>query len=193
MGIFHRLSNLITTFLHQLAATGSYSNGRDTLARRPENDLKAFINYYIADEHVTRSLYSIDKAFHPHPAGKRYWQNAVTSEDTKLVHFAMHIKTRLCVGYLVTEFTGKQFVSIERMMVIPEYRRIKVGTRLLLRCVADLPPGVSKLSYVVPEGDLDTQLFLKNTGFKARLPLKENHFPDYQNVNGIRFTWDEAK
>jgi GNAT superfamily N-acetyltransferase len=161
--------------------------------RNPENDIKNWVNYYVADEHVARSLYSIDKAFHPHPAGKRYWQTVVASEETKLVHFAMHIKTRLCLGYLVTQYTGKSAVNIERMLVIPEYRRIKVGTRLLLRCIADMPPGIHKLAYVVPEGDLDTQLFLKATGFKARLPIKENHFPDYQSVNGIRFTWDEAK
>jgi hypothetical protein len=84
-------------------------------------------------------------------------------------------------------------VTIDRMLVIPEYRRIKVGTRLLLRCISDFPPGVTKLSYVVPEGDLDTQMFLKTAGFKARLPIKENYFPDYQTVNGIRFIWDEAK
>ena len=75
-------------FSRLLAAIGYYFNGRYALTR-PTNDIKNFINYYVADEHVTRSLYSIDKAFHPHPQGKRYWQNSVIADESKLVHFAI--------------------------------------------------------------------------------------------------------
>jgi hypothetical protein len=124
---------------------------------------------------------------------KRYWQGVILDDPNYLVHYAMHVGSRMCLGYLVTKYTGRQSVTIERMLVSPEQRRIKIGTRLLLRCVSDKPPGAGKLVYVVPEGDLDTQLFLKSTGFRAKLPIKEGHFPGYANPNGIRFIWDEVK
>ena len=192
MGIFHHLLNLFTTSLPRLAGIGSYWNGRDALTRRKDkNALGSYINYYVAEENAISALYHLDKDFHLRPAGKRYWQDVVMNDPAYLVHYAKHISTKVCVGYAVTKYTGKSSLVIERLLVMPEHRRIKIGTRLLLRCVADLPPGIHKMTYVVPEGDLDTQLFLKQTGFKARLPLKENHFPTYSSPNGIRFTWDE--
>lgn len=80
-------------------------------------------------------------------------------------------------------------VQITRLLVAPDKRRAKIATRLMLSVKAAMPPMIDKLQFVVPELDLDTQLFLRRLEFKARLPLKANAFPGYENENGISFVW----
>jgi hypothetical protein len=157
---------------------------------KPSNDLDRYVSITVADPFYTKPLAAVDKTYHPHPMPRKWWSNrcAMDMEIDTVVHAAVDGQTKIVLGYIVSSWDGNsRAVTIERLLVSPQFRRSKVATQLLLRVKADMPPITDRLIYVVPELDLDTQLFLKETGFKARLPLKANAFPGYVNENGILF------
>lgn len=105
-----------------------------------------------------------------------------------LAHIAVHKKTSV-LGYVVSRYQGGSTIRIERLLVAPPVRRFKIASRLMVRLVSDKPDEVDRMIFNVPEGDLETQLFLRSVGFKATLPIREGAFPTYSNTNGIRFVW----
>ena len=157
------------------------------------NDLNDYIRYELAQPFMAKTLTAFDKDFHPHPHDRKFW-TAVCSPELELsfvVHVAVAGRMRELVGYLITEYTGKSFIEIHRLLVAPHRRRIKVATRLLLTAIAEKPYSANKLIYTVPENDLDTQVFLRASGFKAKAPLVKDAFPGYNHPDGIKFIWRE--
>jgi GNAT superfamily N-acetyltransferase len=150
-----------------------------------------YISVSGAGEFHTRQIAAFDNRYHPHPMPRKWWSARLSELDPDtLVHIAFCDHTRKIFGYAVSYWpiTGKA-VSITRLLVAPDKRRAKIATRLMLSVKAAMPPMIDKLQFVVPELDLDTQLFLRHLEFKARLPLKANAFPGYANENGISFVW----
>jgi hypothetical protein len=128
------------------------------------------------------------------PKSDKWWFRRLEfgEETNTVVHVAVHAHTRSLVGYIVTTWATHNTIRIDRLLVGKDFRRIRVGSRMLLRVLSDKPREVSKLAYVVPEQDLETQLFLKSVGFNAKLPLRQNAFPDTESGVGIKFEWIET-
>jgi len=68
-------------------------------------------------------------------------------------------------------------VTLENLVVAPQWQRRGVGTRLLEAVKAKLLQGYDCISAVVPETNTAAQLLLRSTGFKATKVLR-NHFGD---------------
>lgn len=156
--------------------------------KKTPNALGNYINIVVADYIHVRAIYNLDKDFHPYPMPKKWWAEKIGSDPGYVVYAAVCGDTKITVGYVVTSYNDNpKVLRIERLLVAPNYRRYKVGTMLVLRVLADMPPVATNLVYLVPELDLPTHLFLRACGFRARLPIKANAFPMYENSNGIRF------
>ncbi len=163
---------------------------------KPSNDLDRYVSITVADAFYTKPITFMDNKYHPHPMPRKWWSRrlALDLEIDTVVHAAVHGESKLLMGYIISSWDGQSdTVTISRLLVAPEFRRTKIATMLLLRVKSDMPPICSKIAFVVPELDLDTQLFLKETGFRARVPLKANAFPGYVNENGISFVWKASK
>ena len=156
-------------------------------------ELVNYVNYRVATPFDLKAIQKLDatnKQFHK---SNKWWQSRLDAglEAHTVVHVACHIHTRQLVGYVVSTWSAENTLRIDRLLVGDEFRRIRVGTRLLLRVISDKPPTVERMIYTVPEQDLDTQLFLKSVGFKAVLPLREDVFPHTETGIGIKFDWNE--
>jgi len=152
-----------------------------------------YVNYRVARPLDLRSIQALDATNKQFRKSNRWWQNRLDMDEEShtVVHVAAHIHTRQIVGYVVTTWSSENTIRIDRLLVGDEFRRIRIGTRLLLRVIADKPPTVDRMIYTVPEEDLDAQLFLKSVGFKAVLPLREAVFPHTETGIGIKFEWNE--
>lgn len=163
---------------------------------KPSNDLDRYVSITVADAFYAKPVVALDNMYHPHPMPRKWWSQrlALDLEIDTVVHTAVHGETKIVMGYIVSSWDGQSdSVSITRLLVAPSFRRTKIATMLVLRVQADMPPITNKPTFLVPELDLDTQLFLKDTGFRAKVPLKANAFPGYVNENGILFIRKESK
>lgn len=154
-----------------------------------------YISVACAGEFHTKQLAAFDNRHHPHPMPRKWWSAklSIDLDPDTLVHIASCDNTKRILGYAISYWpmTSKA-VHVTRLLVAPDKRRAKIATRLMLSVESAMPPGINKLQFVVPELDLDTQLFLRQAGFKARLPLKANAFPGYRNESGIMFVRKES-
>jgi len=155
-----------------------------------------YVSIACAGEFHTKQLAAFDNRHHPHPMPRKWWSAKLSLDldPDSLVHIASCDHTKRIYGYAISYWpmTSKA-VQVTRLLVAPDKRRAKIATRLMLSVKAAMPPMIDKLQFIVPELDLDTQLFLRHLEFKARLPLKANAFPGYVNENGISFVWKASK
>jgi ribosomal protein S18 acetylase RimI-like enzyme len=152
-----------------------------------------YVNYRVAMPLDLKSIQNLDAINKQVRKSNKWWLARLEQQDEPhtVIHVAAHIHTRQIVGYVVTTWSAENTIRIDRLLVGDEFRRIRIGTRLLLRVLSDKPPSVTRMIYTVPEQDLDAQLFLKSVGFKAVLPLRENAFPHTETGIGIKFEWNE--
>ncbi len=156
-------------------------------ARKP---LHEFVRYAQAFPAQARILANFDKRHNPSPMSLREWKWTLAEEQVDILcYVALHGKQNSVCGYLLVGPGSATSVSILNVFVEPELRKCGIGTRLLLTLLGDLTPDVARINFVVPEDDLDLQLFLRTVGFKARLPLKAEAFPGRTNETGIKFTY----
>jgi hypothetical protein len=163
--------------------------------KNDKKTLENYVNFIQAMPEHARQVANFDAKQHKTPMMLKEWKSLLALEETeRIVYLAVYGRKDKVCGYVITHATSESSVAIERLLVDPELRRIKIGTRLLLRCKGDLPSNYKRIHYVVPEVDLDTQLFLRAVGFKAQLPIKVGAFPGYTpSEDGIKFTYRIAR
>ena len=157
-------------------------------------ELINYVNYRVATPFDLQGLMQLDIDNDQRPKTPNWWMRRLDQGDevNTIVHTAVHIHTRRLVGYIVTTWATATSIRVNRLLVGKEFRRIRIGTRMLLRVLSDKPIGVCTLTYTVPEQDLESQLFLKSVGFIAKMPLRVGAFPNTDSGLGIKFEWNET-
>jgi ribosomal protein S18 acetylase RimI-like enzyme len=157
------------------------------------NDLSNYVLYGAATQQDLRPVIDFDAEYHPYPKSTKWWANRIVggSPEVTVVHLAKYNRTQKILGYLVSQWKGGVSLYIHRLFVQPEYRRHKVGTRLVLDLMSEKPPLAVGLQYVVPEYDITTQKFLQTAGFRATIPMRHGYFADMNGMDGIKFVWSE--
>lgn len=158
-------------------------------------ELHNYVNYMVASPVELLAIVQLDQGHYLPAKSEKWWARRLEhgEELNTVIHIAMHIHTRRLIGYIATTWLTHNTIKIERLLVGEDFRRIHIGTRMLLRVLADKPPIVTRLVYTVPEADLDSQLFLKAVGFIAKMPLKYDAFPQTETGIGIKFEWNETR
>lgn len=161
------------------------------MPKRNKKSLDSYVDFIMGMPEHARQVANFDAKFHKYPDTLKAWKSIMSIEEMDIiVYLAVHGKQNRICGYMVTSTGPSNSLLVHRMLVDPELRRLKIGTRLLLRFKGDIVSGVKRINYVVPEVDLDTQLFLRAVGFQAKLPLKADAFPGYAGSEaGIKFTY----
>lgn len=156
----------------------------------PEPSVCDTLVYRIAGVSDLSAIQQCERAYHPNPKSTMWWHRRLVIDDSSpnansLVHIAEQFGN--VMGYIVTTWATEQAIRIDRMMIALPFRRSKVGTRLLIRAMVDSPPYVTKMICMVPEEQLDLQLFLRACGFTALVPLREHAFRHTESGIGIKF------
>lgn len=162
-------------------------------------ELRNYVNYRAANPFDLRQILAldyerVDGEERLPPKSEKWWADRLNDGEAlhTVIHIAVHIDTKVVVGYIVTTWLTHNTIRIDRLRVGTNFRRIRIGTRLLLRILSDKPPAVTRLTYVVPEQDLNSQLFLRSVGFIANRKMKHGAFPSTETGIGIKFEWNET-
>lgn len=120
------------------------------------------------------SVGCIGEAFKPSPLP--HWDHnafvrAMNDTKTKIMVAQYGNKP---VGYLVTKSISRTKLVIDRIAVDVFYRRRSVGTDLMVDLIQDAYTGevIRKIQCVVPERNLEMQVFLRANGFKAQSVIR---------------------
>jgi ribosomal protein S18 acetylase RimI-like enzyme len=115
------------------------------------------------------SVGCIGEAFKPSPLP--HWDHnafvrAMNDSKTQIIVAQFGNKP---VGYLVTRKVSRTKIAIDRIAVDVFYRRRNVGTELLCDLIQEAYVGeaVRKIQCIVPERNLEMQVFLRANGFLA--------------------------
>jgi ribosomal protein S18 acetylase RimI-like enzyme len=138
-------------------------------------------------------IVEFDKLFSDYPKSRKWWAMKLDTEDEAnryIVVVAVHGSTNHIVGVVVAAVLNRPVIRIVRVIVHPEVRRNRIGTRILLPiyAVGNLH-GIQEYEADVPEDYTEMQLFFKSLGFVAELPIKTNRFSEMDNGNAITFRW----
>lgn len=157
------------------------------------NDLSNYVLYGAATTQDLRPVVDFDAMYHPFPKSTKWWANRIVggSPEITVVHLAKYSRTQKILGYLVSQWKGGVDLHIHRLFVQEDYRRHKIGTRLVLDLLSEKPPLAVGMQYIVPEYDITTQKFLQTAGFRATLPMRHGYFIDMDRMDGIKFVWSE--
>lgn len=98
---------------------------------------------------------------------RRWFSRQLLTEDTlTFAYIAKCTLNQKPVGYLIAEYQGDRVV-VNRVAVLPMYRRQGHGTHLVNMLMVDKPSEVHTFHTMVPESALDTQLFFKGNGWNC--------------------------
>lgn len=108
-----------------------------------------------------------------------------------LKEFSKYWKSKTSVGLVIKEGhivvgfailnTKNDKVVVDKLVIHPYFRRMKLGTALVVEILAKYPAKVHQ--FIVRETDKDSIEFYKNFKFKSRLSQKHFH----TNEDGIIF------
>ena len=134
-----------------------------------------------------------DGLYSDYPKSRRWWSAKldITDENNRyIVVVAIHGSTNNIVGVVVAAVLNRPVIRIVRILIHPEIRRNRIGTRILLPiyAVGNLH-GIQEYEVDVPEDYTEMQLFFKSLGFVAELPIKTNKYPEMDNGDAITFRW----
>ena len=134
-----------------------------------------------------------DRLYSDHPKSRRWWATKLDTRDENnryIVVVAVHGSTNNIVGVVVAAVLNRPVIRIVRIIIHPELRRNRIGTRILLPiyAVGNLH-GILEYEADVPEDYTEMQLFFKSLGFVAELPIKTNKYPEMDNGDAITFRW----
>lgn len=155
--------------------------------------LADFAHYREAQIVDLPGIVEFDKMYSDYPKNSRWWAPKldVEAEDNRyIVVVAIHGQTNNIVGVVVAAVLNRPIIRIVRILVLPDVRRNRIGTRMLLPiyAVGNLH-RIQEYEADVPETDTEMQLFFKSLGFLAELPIKKNKYPEMDNGDAITFRW----
>jgi len=134
-----------------------------------------------------------DHLFSESPKTRRWWASKLDVEDERnryIVVVAVHGATNNIVGVVVAAVLNRPVIRIVRILIHPEVRRNRIGTRILLPIYATGNlHGIQEYETDVPEDYTEMQLFFRSLGFMAELPIKQGKYPELDNTNSITFRW----
>lgn len=105
--------------------------------------------------------------------GKNYFEASLN--DSK---FYVYVEQRIVLGYIIFSWSpDDRQIVINQLMVRPDYRRIKIGSKLM-DIVNEYKPKSVEMTIV--DTNLTGQLFLRAMGLKC-IKIKRNKYLDENN------------
>jgi len=109
-------------------------------------------------------VHAIEESLEHSPWSMRSFAHELQSEDSilKIAEFNSQVIGYICVKILL------EVAHLMKIMIIPEYRRKGIGTRLVLTCIDALrvKNSIKKLTLEVRESNPSAINFYKKLGFK---------------------------
>jgi ribosomal protein S18 acetylase RimI-like enzyme len=155
--------------------------------------LACYAHYREAQMVDLPGIEEFDHLFSEAPKTRRWWASKLDVEDERnryIVVVAVHGATNNIVGVVVAAVLNRPVIRIARILIHPEVRRNRIGTRILLPIYATGNlHGIQEYEADVPEDYTEMQLFFRSLGFMAELPIKQGKYPELENGNSITFRW----
>jgi len=158
-------------------------------------DLSCYAHYREGHMVDLPGIEEFDNMFSDYPKSRRWWAARLDTEDDNNRHIvivAVHGATNNIVGVAVAAVLNRPAIRIVRIIVRPEVRRNRIGTRILLPIYAvGSLHRIQEYEADVPESDTEMQLFFKSLGFIAELPIKIDKYKerDAMDRDAITFRW----